>query len=75
MSGSAQNFRQWLGYDAPKLHPYADEEESVVVDFPEYDIRRLIASRDPLCCLFLKALQLWKVKDLVLADLSSRNAT
>ena len=54
-SGPAQSFTQWIGYNAPSLQPEEQEQEDssrVVVDLPEYDIRRLMTARDPLCCVY-----------------------
>ena len=46
-------FATWFGHSAPSLHPQEDAngmEESVEMDLPHYDLRRLMAARDPLCC-------------------------
>ena len=36
---------RWIGPDQPRLSPADDD---IVVDLPEYDLRRLIRARDPL---------------------------
>ena len=36
----------------PSLRPSQNDFESVTIELPEYDERRLITSRDPLCCLY-----------------------
>ena len=47
-------FAPYLGYDAPSLRPPKDGAEqgieTVVIDLPDYDLRRLITSRHPQCC-------------------------
>ena len=48
----------YVGYNAPSLVPPSDEDDMEVAtaevpalpDLPEYDQRRLITARDPLCC-------------------------
>ena len=50
---AAQDLRPWIGAQSPSLCPpdnitHADEVQEV--DLPDYDTRRLITSRDPLCC-------------------------
>ena len=43
----------WIGPQRPSLRPedMAEHAEEVAeVDLPDYDTRRLITSRDPLCC-------------------------
>ena len=52
-TGAAQVVKPWIGRDSPSLCPQAEddaEEETAEVDLPEYDVRRVITSRDPLCC-------------------------
>ena len=54
------SFVPYLGYDSPSLKPLFEEfafEEAAAselpiegLDLPEYDLRRLITARDPLCC-------------------------
>ena len=48
----AKQFAPYIGHDAPPLRPgaRADEAESVTIELPDYDLRRLITARDPLCC-------------------------
>jgi hypothetical protein len=50
----AKDFKDFIGYNTPSLQPgpRADAEggESVVIELPEYDLRRLITARDALCC-------------------------
>ena len=52
----AKDFAEYIGYDVPSLCPKTsqgiDEEgEGVTIELPEYDLRRLITARVPLCCL------------------------
>ena len=45
-------FTEYIGYNRPSI--YFDNEgaaEGVTVDLPEYDIRRALTGRDPLCAL------------------------
>ena len=49
ITSSAQDFMPWIGFNAPSLT--ASDMESVDVELPEYDLRRLMTARDPLCCL------------------------
>jgi hypothetical protein len=55
-SHDAKEFRKYIGYNAPSLQPGAHDDgdkeagETVVIELPEYDLRRLITARDPLCC-------------------------
>ena len=52
-AGAAQEVKPWIGPSTPSLCPGGDsfgDEETAVVDLPEYDVRRLISPRDPLCC-------------------------
>lgn len=52
LSSSTSGFRLWIGYNSPSLYPIdGDAAEVVEIDFPEYDLRRRMAGRDPLCCL------------------------
>ena len=46
----AHAFKPYLGYQHPSLHPDYEMDEHVVVELPEYDLRRLMTARDPLCC-------------------------
>lgn len=43
-------FIPWIGYTSPSLQPHSTSEEHVTVDLSEHGVRRLITSRDPLCC-------------------------
>jgi len=52
----ASEERKWIGQDEPSLETSAgnsdegeDEFEEEAMDFPDYDLRRLILARDPLC--------------------------
>ena len=50
---AAQDLRPWIGAQSPSLCPpdiMAHAAEVQEVDLPDYDTRRLITSRDPLCC-------------------------
>ena len=51
-TGIAQQFRDWIGHDRPSIYPRddADANEDVVIDLPEYDLRKAMTGRDPLCC-------------------------
>ena len=52
-AGAAQDLRPWIGHSKPSLCPEEVESSGAdvaVVDLPEYDLRRRITSRDPLCC-------------------------
>ena len=49
ITSSAQDFMPWIGFNAPSVT--AGDMESVVVELPEYDLRRLMTARVPLCCL------------------------
>ena len=52
-TGTAQDLRDWIGYNSPSLQPEEETDEHgyvCIVDLPEYDTRRLITARDPLCC-------------------------
>ena len=54
-TGTAQDLQPWIGFNEPSLQPKEDkneEGETCIVDLPEYDTRRLIAARDPLCCVY-----------------------
>ena len=44
-------FLPYAGYDAPSLYG-PDNQETAFLDLPEYDLRRLMTNRDPLCCLY-----------------------
>ena len=54
------DLNRWIGFNEPSLCPNADgnndtdeiDEEGVIVDLPEYDVRRYITARDPLCCVY-----------------------
>eukprot|EP00973_Karenia_brevis_P085559 11869924-Karenia_brevis.AAC.1 len=39
---------KWIGRDAPRLVS-TTQGEDVNIELPEYDLRRLITARDPLC--------------------------
>ena len=45
-AGVASGEAKWIGFDAPRLSP---EGQNVVMELPEYDLRRLMHARDPLC--------------------------
>jgi len=45
-AGVASGEAEWIGFDAPRLAP---ERGNVVIELPEYDLRRLMHARDPLC--------------------------
>ena len=50
---AAKDMRPWIGSQHPSLRPadsVHDAEEVAEVDLPDYDTRRLITSRDPVCC-------------------------
>ena len=50
---AAKDMRPWIGRQRPSLIPadlLQDAEETAEVELPDYDTRRLITSRDPLCC-------------------------
>ena len=53
-NGNAGEYlRPWIGPQRPSLRPQDLAEtaaEVAEVDLPDYDTRRLITSRDPLCC-------------------------
>eukprot|EP00973_Karenia_brevis_P026144 3608106-Karenia_brevis.AAC.1 len=40
---------KWIGPEKPSLEPAVDSNGDVVVEMPDYDLRRLIFARDPLC--------------------------
>ncbi len=43
----------WIGHSAPHIFPASEEDaESISVELPEYDLRRTITSRDPLCAVY-----------------------
>ena len=42
------NFRPWAGADKPSLW-VNESEDAVIMDFPEYEVRRAAVSRDPWC--------------------------
>ena len=47
--------RQCLGYNYPSLCPEEKDSvagETVIIDLPEYEARRTITARDPLCCVY-----------------------
>ena len=52
MYGSSAKFKPWIGRNVPSLKPEDHEDESVTIDLPGYDDRKLITSRDPLCCVY-----------------------
>ena len=53
ITSSAQEFVPWIGYNEPSLASTdATEEEDVEIDLPEYDLRRTMTARDPLCCVY-----------------------
>ena len=43
---------KWIGKDAPSLVGGSGDAEVAEIDLPDYDTRHLIASRDPLCCVY-----------------------
>ncbi len=43
-------FLPWVGYDAPSLQTREGDIESETIELPEYDLRREMTARDPLCC-------------------------
>ena len=49
---SRPEFTPWIGKDSPSLQrERADgEHETVEIDLPEYDLRKLMTSKDPLAC-------------------------
>ena len=49
-SSSAAVFGPWIGSDVPSLRP-ADPADIAEIDLPEYDLRRSMTGKDPLCCL------------------------
>ena len=52
-TGAAHELRPWIGHNTPSLCPEEVESSDgamAIVDLPEYDLRRRITSRDPLCC-------------------------
>ena len=52
-SQASATFRRWCGYNEPSLFPPADATPEIVeIDLPEYDLRRIMTSRDPLCALY-----------------------
>ena len=47
----SEDWQRCLGFEYPSLCPEEDAaNEHVIVDLPDYDTRRTITSRDPLCC-------------------------
>ena len=49
-TSSSSQERAWAGQDAPSLQArLGPDGEEITVDLPEYDLRRLILARDPLC--------------------------
>ena len=49
--GAAQETARWAGYNAPRLYPAGGEPSAeAAADLPQYDLRRLMTSRDPLAC-------------------------
>ena len=51
-TGAARDLRAWVGLNAPSLCPQEVDDKDgsmIVIDLPEYDTRRRITSRDPLC--------------------------
>ena len=52
-TGATQDTKAWIGAGTPSLCPpevMSSGDSMAEVDLPEYDTRRLITSRDPLCC-------------------------
>ena len=44
--------RDYIGFDYPSIYfDDADAWESTCIDLPEYDVRRALTGRDPLCAL------------------------
>ena len=51
--GVARSQSPWCGYDSPSLIPPPDSsEDEALIDLPDYDTRKTITSRDPLCCVY-----------------------
>merc|ERR1712185_111415 len=48
---ASPEFAPWIGHDAPSIetHEAGNAGESVTLDLPEYDLRRLMIARDALC--------------------------
>ena len=44
-------FKPYVGYDCPSLFAN-DDMESITIDLPTYETRRMMTSQDPLCCLY-----------------------
>ena len=53
-SGAAKDMSKWIGVNSPSLRPAQapGDQENVVIDLPDYDTRRSITARDPLCCVY-----------------------
>ena len=52
---STKQFKKWMTPDAPSLYKSEDstenkEKEEVTIYLPEYDVRRTLTARYPLCC-------------------------
>ncbi len=45
----APDENKWIGIDEPSLSPPVDQGAEATAELPEYDLRRLILARDPLC--------------------------
>ena len=43
-------FLPWVGHSAPSLQTRAEDEDIETIELPDYDFRREMTSRDPLCC-------------------------
>ena len=49
---AAPEVEPWIGYDAPSLetpHHYCADADDATIDLPDYDLRKLMTTRDPLC--------------------------
>ena len=45
-----KDFQPWIGHDKPSLEAVDDEiYETATVDLPDYDLRKLLTTRDNLC--------------------------
>ena len=52
MREGTPEFAPYCGYDRPSMFPStSDGNESASFDLPEYDVRRAMTGRDPLCAL------------------------
>ena len=50
-SYGSPEFFPWIGYNKPSVYGSSDDDkETINVELPDYDLRRLMNARDPVSC-------------------------